>query len=396
MAEQQAKKKRKKTLWQVIFGVRRPGEKYFYDYSLVFAVVFLTAVGLVMIHSSSSYMTQINNQDPMYHLRRQGLIALGGFLLMILVSRMDYHWMLKFGVPLYFVSCVLLVYAAKFGIMVNGKRRWIRLPGGVSFQPTELAKLALILFYAVYAAKNVKKLRTVPGIIVMGCLELPIFFLVAKNNLSSGIIVLGLAAIISFVASDVKWIYGAALAGVSLVVAFAAQISESLVNAGILEPYQLSRILVWKAPEQYPLDGGYQVLQGLYAIGSGGVMGRGLGESIQKMGSLPESQNDMIFAIICEELGLFGAVSIILVFLFVIYRCMVIANDAPDMYGSFLVVGVMAQIAMQVVFNIAVVTNSMPNTGVTLPFISAGGTSILFLMVEMGIVLSVAHTIRLN
>ena len=167
-------------------------------------------------------------------------------------------------------------------------------------------------------------------------------------------------------------------------------------NAGILEPYQLSRILVWKAPEQYPLDGGYQVLQGLYAIGSGGVMGRGLGESIQKMGSLPESQNDMIFAIICEELGLFGAVSIILVFLFVIYRCMVIANDAPDMYGSILVVGVMAQIAMQVIFNIAVVTNSMPNTGVTLPFISAGGTSILFLMVEMGIVLSVAHTIRLN
>lgn len=396
MANQPAKKKRKKTLLQVIFGVRRPGEKYFYDYSLVFAVVFLTAVGLVMIHSSSSYMTQINNQDPMYHLRRQGLIALGGFLIMILVSRMDYHWMLKFGIPLYAVSCILLIYAAKFGIMVNGKRRWIRLPGGISFQPTELAKLALILFYAVYAAKHVKKLRTVPGIIVMGCLELPIFLLVAKNNLSSGIIVLGLAAIISFVASDVKWIYGVALAGVSLIVAFAAQICEGLVSAGILEPYQLSRILVWKAPEQYPLDGGYQVLQGLYAIGSGGVMGRGLGESIQKMGSLPESQNDMIFAIICEELGLFGAVSIILVFLFVIYRCMVIANDAPDMYGSFLVVGVMAQIAMQVVFNIAVVTNSMPNTGVTLPFISAGGTSILFLMVEMGIVLSVAHTIRLN
>ena len=140
----------------------------------------------------------------------------------------------------------------------------------------------------------------------------------------------------------------------------------------------------------------FQVLQGLYAIGSGGIMGKGLGESIQKMGSLPESQNDMIFAIICEELGLFGAVSIILVFLFVIYRCMVIANDAPDMYGSFLVIGVMSQIAMQVIFNIAVVTNTMPNTGVTLPFISAGGTSILFLMVEMGMVLSVAHMIKLN
>lgn len=396
MAEQKAKKKKKRSLRQVIFGVRRPGDKWFYDYSLVFAIVFLTAVGLVMIHSSSSYMTQINNQDPMYHLRRQGVIALAGFFLMILISRMDYHWMLRFGAPLYLVSCILLIYASRFGIMVNGKRRWIRLPGGVSFQPTELAKLALILLFSVYCARNIKQLRTLKGIIIMGVIDLPIFYLVAKNNLSSGIIVLGLAAIMSFVATDIKWIYGAALAVVSLVVVFAAQISEALVNAGILEKYQLSRILVWKAPEQYPLDGGYQVLQGLYAIGSGGIMGRGLGESIQKMGSLPESQNDMIFAIICEELGLFGAVSIILVFLFVIYRCMVIANDAPDMYGSFLVIGVMSQIAMQVIFNIAVVTNTMPNTGVTLPFISAGGTSILFLMAEMGMVLSVAHMIKLN
>ena len=130
MAEQKAKKKKKRSLRQVVFGVRRPGDKWFYDYSLVFAIVFLTAVGLVMIHSSSSYMTQINNQDPMYHLRRQGVIALAGFFLMIVISRMDYHWMLRFGAPLYLVSCILLIYASKFGIMVNGKRRWIRLPGG--------------------------------------------------------------------------------------------------------------------------------------------------------------------------------------------------------------------------------------------------------------------------
>ena len=138
------------------------------------------------------------------------------------------------------------------------------------------------------------------------------------------------------------------------------------------------------------------MLQGLYAIGSGGVIGKGLGESIQKMGFVPEAQNDMIFAIICEELGLFGAVSIILVFMFMIYRFIMIANSAPDLYGSMLVVGVMAHIAIQVILNIAVVTNLIPNTGITLPFISYGGTSVFFLMMEMGLVLSVSRRIRLD
>ena len=142
------------------------------------------------------------------------------------------------------------------------------------------------------------------------------------------------------------------------------------------------------------MDGGYQVLQGLYAIGSGGLFGKGLGESIQKMGFVPEAQNDMIFSIICEELGLFGAVSLILVFLFMIYRFLVIANSAPDLSGALLVVGIMAHIAIQVILNIAVVTNTIPNTGITLPFISYGGTSVLFLMVEMGLALSVSHSIR--
>ena len=146
----------------------------------------------------------------------------------------------------------------------------------------------------------------------------------------------------------------------------------------------------------YPMDGGYQVLQGLYAIGSGGLFGKGLGESIQKMGFVPEAQNDMIFSIICEELGLFGAVSVILIFLFMIYRFMLIANNAPDLLGALIVVGVMAHIAIQVVLNIAVVTNTIPNTGITLPFISYGGTSVLFLMMEMGMVLGVSNQIRLE
>ena len=165
---------------------------------------------------------------------------------------------------------------------------------------------------------------------------------------------------------------------------------------GLLKPYQLNRINVWLDPEAYPDTGGYQVLQGLYAIGSGGLFGKGLGESIQKLGFVPEAQNDMIFSIICEELGLFGAIGIILIFMFMIYRFMLIASNAPDLFGSLLVVGVMAHVAIQVILNIAVVTNTIPNTGITLPFISYGGTSVLFLMMEMGMVLSVSNQIKLE
>lgn len=179
-------------------------------------------------------------------------------------------------------------------------------------------------------------------------------------------------------------------------IAFAGPIGHALEAIKLLKPYQLTRINVWLDPEAYPDTGGYQVLQGLYAIGSGGLFGKGLGESIQKLGFVPEAQNDMIFSIICEELGLFGAVGVILIFMFMIYRFMLIASNAPDLFGALLVVGVMAHIAIQVILNIAVVTNTIPNTGITLPFISYGGTSILFLMVEMGIVLSVSNQIKLE
>ena len=176
--------------------------------------------------------------------------------------------------------------------------------------------------------------------------------------------------------------------------ALAPYIGEALVKMHILKDYQLGRINVWKSPIDYARSGGFQVLQGLYAIGSGGLFGKGLGQSLQKMGFVPEAQNDMIFTIICEELGLFGAVGVIVIFMFMIYRFMVIAGNAPDLLGAMLVVGVMAHIAIQVILNIAVVTNSIPNTGVTLPFISYGGTSVLFLMLEQGLVLSVSNQIR--
>ncbi|EFE11292.1 hypothetical protein CLOM621_08433 [Clostridium sp. M62/1] len=188
-------------------------------------------------------------------------------------------------------------------------------------------------------------------------------------------------------------VFACAGAGVGLI-AISPYIGNALVALRLLKPYQLDRITAWVDPTA--TDTGYQTLQGLYAIGSGGFFGRGLGQSLQKLGFIPEAQNDMIFSVICEELGLFGAVLLILMFMFVIYRFMVIAGNAPDLMGALLVVGVMAHIGIQVILNVAVVTNTIPNTGVTLPFISYGGTSVLFLMCEMGLVLSVSNQIKLE
>ena len=371
--------------------------KRFYDYSLLFAIVFLTAFGLLMIYSSSSYMAEISarTHDAAYYLRRQGLIALMGFVIMLIVSRMDYHFIIKFAPLLYIFSYILMVAVSLVGREVNGRRRWLGV-GSLSFQPTEFAKLALIIFLSVYITNMGKEVNTWKGLFKILAFDLPIAALVAMNNLSSGIIVLGLAFVMSFVATNKQAIYVALCAAGVVMFGFVGQIAAVLKDIGLLKGYQYLRILVWLDPGAYPQDGGYQVLQGLYAIGSGGMLGKGLGESIQKMGFVPEAQNDMIFAIICEELGLFGAASIVLVFLFVIYRFIIIANSAPDMYGSFLVIGVMAHLAIQVILNIAVVTNVIPNTGITLPFISYGGTSVLFLMIEIGIVLSVSRSIRLD
>ena len=223
---------------------------------------------------------------------------------------------------------------------------------------------------------RINQLRAV-GFIV--ALSAPLALLVTANNLSSGIIICGIVFVMLFVACKIKWPFFLCIgSGVGLL-AVAPYIGHLLVKLHILKDYQLGRINVWVNPVQYARSGGYQVLQGLYAIGF-----------------VPEAQNDMIFSIICEELGLFGAISVILIFMFMIYRFMVIAGNAPDLMGAMIVIGVMAHIAIQVILNIAVVTNTIPNTGVTLPFISYGGTSVMFLMLEMGMVLSVSNQIKLE
>lgn len=376
---------------------RKKRPRRFYDYSLLFTIIFLTVFGLIMIYSSSYYNAQVNGQSPSYYMVRQAQIAFAGFVMMLVISKMNYHFFARFTIPAIVVSyvCMLLVNFTSLGIEVNGKKRWLG-TRSLRIQPAELVKVTVILVLAVIITKLGKKINEWRVWGMLAALIGPLALLVTVNNLSSGIIIVGIAFVMMFVACKRKWPFVLTAALIAAVILFAEPVALALEQVGILHEYQLERILVWKEPEAYAQDGGFQVLQGLYAIGSGGLLGKGLGQSIQKLSFLPEPQNDMIFAIICEELGLFGAVSVILIFLFMLYRFMVIAGNAPDLFGALLVVGVMAHIAIQVVLNIAVVTNVIPNTGITLPFISYGGTSVLFLMIEMGMVLSVSNQIRLE
>lgn len=358
------------------------------DWSLVFVIAFLSLFGLVMIYSASYYTADLKLGDGSYYVKRQaGFLAIG-VVFMAGATFIDYHHFLKHSMSWIVLVTILMILVdfTSFGIELNGKKRWFGIGGHSLFQPTELVKIAVILATAMilyYADRRVTKLRTLGTLfVVIG----PCTLLVAKNNLSSGLIIAGIVFVMLFVSSKNHRFF----IGAVLLLVFLAFSAVTLADSGFLQDYQVSRIMVWQHPEQYLKKGGWQVMQGLYAIGSGGLFGKGLGNGVQKLGFVPEAQNDMIFAIICEELGVFGAVCVILLFLFMIWRFVMIAVNAPDRQGFYLVTGVMAQISLQVVLNIAVVTNSIPNTGVSLPFISYGGTSLVFLMVEMGMVLSVS------
>lgn len=380
----------------------------YYDYSLLFIIIFLTCFGLVMIYSSSAYVAaqEYRNSDGSIHfLKRQAIISAGSFCIMLVISKMPYHWFKKFAIPGYLGAwlCMVLVDFTPLGIESHGKKRWLGLPKNfplsdiLRFQPAELVKIVVILVLACVITRLVKQIDKLQAYALVILLVIPLDLLVLKNNLSTGIIIFLIAYGMVFVASRKKALFailtGGGIASILLLIEVAL---PELVKVGVLKAYQLNRINVWKSPESFPLDGGYQVLQGLYAIGSGGLFGKGLGNSIQKLSFVPEAQNDMIFSIICEELGLFGAACVIILFVFMLWRMMVIANNAPDLFGAMLVTGVMIHIAIQVILNIAVVTNTIPNTGITLPFISYGGTSVLFLMMEMGIVLSVSNQIKIE
>ena len=379
----------------------RKKDEYFFDYSLLFVVLFLLGFGLVMVYSASSYDASTSksfNYDAAYFLKKQAFSGVLGIVAMFVVAFIPYRFWECFAALGYLASAVLIVLVlTPLGIEANGARRWLNL--GISVQPAEIAKLAMILFLASMISKMGKAIRTAKGFWLVACVPLPICLMVWKitDNLSSAIIILGIAILMLFVASpDYKQFFligGIVIvAAVAIVMVLQNMDTAELQNAG----FRSARIMAWLSPEDYASGTGFQTLQSLYAIGSGGMFGKGIGQSMQKLGFLPEVQNDMIFALICEELGIFGGICVIMLFVLLIWRCMVIASNASDLFGALLVVGVLGHVAIQVILNIAVVTNTIPNTGISLPFISYGGSSVMFLLIEMGLVLSVGRGIRLK
>ena len=359
----------------------KPKKKKNFDYGLVVVVSLLVIVGGYILYSTSAYNGRIKFQDEFYYLKKQFFATSLGLACMYAMANIDYHVWKKFAVAAYWLSLVLSLLVLFIGDEYNGSKRWLSF-GPVSFQPSEFAKLAVILFLAWLIEKQGKQMKKMRILLLIMASILPIVGLVGACNLSTAIIILGIGVVLVFVASPLYaqfvWL---AVSGVGFLAVFLA-----------LESYRLERLAIWRNPEAY--EKGYQTLQGLYAIGSGGLFGRGSGESIQKLGFVPEAQNDMIFSIVCEEWGLTGAAFLILLFLILIWRFFVIAVHAKDLFGALIASGAMAHMMIQVILNIAVVTNTIPNTGITLPFVSYGGTSVLFLLTEIGLVLNVSHLVE--
>ncbi len=354
-----------------------------FDYTLLLIVIFILAFGLVMLYSTSAYAAALKTGNSAFYLKKQLFAACLGFVGMFFFTKIDYRRWAHLTFTIYIVSIILCISVIFIGTNINGQSRWLTL-GPINIQPSEIGKVAVIMLLANTIDRYPKVFRTLKGVVwTLGVYACPLVAVVAYNNLSTAIIILGIAFIMAFVASPKYWYFLAAF-GVSFLVIVA---SIPLVG------YRADRINAWLHPEDFISDTGYQTLQGLYAIGSGGLFGKGLGESMQKY-IVPEAQNDMIFSIICEELGVFGAVCIILLYILLLYRLLYIANHAKDMFGSYICIGIMAHIAIQVILNIAVVTNSMPNTGVTLPLISYGGTSVAILLSELGLALSVSKNME--
>lgn len=361
------------------------------DYSLLFLTIFMVIFGLVMVYSTSYYNAAKMYNDPTLYLRKQGLFAILGIGMMLLVaffvSRVGYVFVTK-RLPYIRVRLVTLFYALCLGLQIlvlvvgeeiKGAKRWLEIPFIGSFQPSEITKVCIIVFTACIAYLAPKRLDYFRGFILAFLRVAPLIVLVALENLSTALIMCGIFVVICFVTSRKKWYYGVCAVVFPLIVAAYIFLGDG---------FRATRIDAWLNVETH--EKGYQILQGLYAIASGGFLGKGLGNSVQKLGFIPESHNDMIFSVICEELGLVGAIAIIMLYLLMLWRLYVIASNAPDLFGSLVVTGIMAHIGVQVILNIAVVTNTIPATGVSLPFVSYGGSALLFLLAEMGVALGIS------
>lgn len=369
----------------------------YYDYSLIFMILFLLVFGVIMIYSASSYTAGIKFKDSAYFVKNQLKYMVIGFFVLIVMAVIPYKIWIKTACIWYGASVALSALVFIIGRQAHGSKRWIAV-GPIRFQPSELVKFSIILFITYYLIRfkddfyssNRKDMEKRLGILfLLVCVPV---LLVAVANLSTAIIIFLIAFSMSYMGTSNRRLFAGGIVAIAGMLAGAKPFVRFLYSKGFRN-YRIMRLLVWAEPEKFSRDGGYQVVQGLYAIGSGGVFGKGLGQGMQKF-FIPEAQNDMIFSIIVEEFGLVGVLMILAIFAFIIRRMLIIAFSVKDLGGRYIVIGVVIHLSLQVILNIAVVTGVMPNTGVSLPFISYGGSSIVVLLAEVGLVLSVAGTIK--
>lgn len=360
------------------------------DITFLSFVLILLTVGLVMLYSSS-YAFSYNQYGSSYKfISRQAMFAAVGVVVMLAVSRIDYHFWRRFAWILYAASTAMLALLLVLPPMVEGKdvKRWIVM-GPINFQPSEVAKFAVILLFSSLIAANYKQMKSFKFIaFLVALLGLQCVLVVMEPHLSATVLIFAIGIVLLIVGGLPKrYILGGVGAGVGLGVL--------AVVTGVIG-YGSDRIKYWLDPWADAMGKGFQTIQSLLAIGSGGILGRGIGQSRQKYLWLPEPHNDFIFAIVCEELGLVGALVIILLFCLLVWRGFTIAMRAKDKFGSLLALGLTFQVGLQAMLNIWVVTNTIPNTGISLPFFSYGGTSLLILLAEMGIVLSVSRAANIE
>lgn len=373
-----AKKKRDSLFQFSLYGL---------DTNLLVVLIFVMVFGFIMIYSASYYTSGTKL------LKSQVVYSFLGVAAMIVVSCINYHVWSRFAV-LGYLFCgvlILLLEVPGLGVTVKGATRWLRV-GPLQFQVAEPIKLIMIVFMATLIVARGRHLKSwmsmIRMIIPSGIIAVMLWKI--SDNMSTATILLGTAVFMIYVVHPEQWKFIVGAVGIAVFVAAVIYYVQSLDPLELQgADFRFARIRAWLDPYEYEKGKAFQSLQGLYAIGSGGVWGKGLGNSIQKLGKIPEPYNDYIFAIICEELGIFGAGMIILLFIYMLYRIYTISQTAEDMLGRMISIGVMSHIALQVILNLMVVTGLFPTTGVTLPFFSYGGTATVFLLIEIGLVLSV-------
>ena len=368
--------KQKKEKTKIVYD-----ERGMLDVPFLVLTILLVIIGVVMMFSASYASAYATKNSSTFYFARQGVFALVGIGIMLFVGRLNYQLWRSLAFPILVGTLLLMLLVPIIGTKEGGARRWINL-FGISFQPSEIAKFALILSYSVLISQAKDKIKTIKGllpfVVILGALVLT---LVLQKHLSAIVIITAVAAAMLFMGgAQLRW-FGLGLLAVALF---------AFIYLNFMD-YASSRISAWRDPWEDPQHTGFQIIQSLYAIGSGGLMGLGLGRSRQKYLYLPEEHNDYIFPVVCEELGFVGAVLIILLFMMLILRGFWIAIHARDRFGALLAAGITTLFALQVFFNIGVVTNFLPATGISLPFFSYGGTALLLQLFEMGIVLSISR-----